>query len=243
MAISLVEEDSKHFVPTAENQQILEKKSDEKEKYFGKTFLIIISTFIIVIVTIIFLVLRPNNKEIQQGAPAISQQNAPNEVQDSQADQNTVSRTQTKIESGSQQKNVSTTPVNDELSDFPISATPPVPIKNGPGDNSISVNKNLKQPANKQVPASTNSGSKSNLNETRIGKSIYTDGKSFNYQTSSWKNKQKAEQEVKRLRSMGLSANVLEVYLPQKGGTWYRVRVGSFKSQKEAENSMKQNNF
>ena len=72
---------------------------------------------------------------------------------------------------------------------------------------------------------------------------IYFDGKSYNFQVSSWRNQVKAEQEVQRLRRKGYDAFVVEVYLPQKGGTWFRVRIGDFKSEKEAEQFLTNNTF
>lgn len=64
---------------------------------------------------------------------------------------------------------------------------------------------------------------------------IFTDGKKYSFQVSAWKNKSQAEAEVKRLISKGHNAFLLEVYLPNKGGTWYRVRIGYFDSIAELE--------
>lgn len=64
---------------------------------------------------------------------------------------------------------------------------------------------------------------------------IFTDGKKYSFQLSSWKNKPQAEAEVKRLNNAGHNAFLLEAYLPNKGGNWYRVRIGYFDSVTEAE--------
>lgn len=64
---------------------------------------------------------------------------------------------------------------------------------------------------------------------------IFTDGKKYSFQLSSWKNKPQAEAEVKRLNNAGHNAFLVEAYLPNKGGNWYRVRIGYFDSVADAE--------
>lgn len=78
-------------------------------------------------------------------------------------------------------------------------------------------------------------------NESKVGSNIYTDGKTFYVQVSSWKNISKAEQEVKKLRAKGETAFMVKAYIEEFKGTWYRVRVGSFKSREEAEAFSKKN--
>jgi len=72
-------------------------------------------------------------------------------------------------------------------------------------------------------------------NDSKVGSNIFTDGKTFYVQMSSWKNIGKAEQEVKKLRAKGEKAFMVKAYIEEFKGTWYRVRVGDFKSREEAE--------
>ncbi len=72
--------------------------------------------------------------------------------------------------------------------------------------------------------------------EKMLNNLIFTDGKVFCFQVSSWKRKSKAESEAAKLKQKGHNSFITEVQLPSKGGTWYRVRVGYFNSAKEAEN-------
>lgn len=65
---------------------------------------------------------------------------------------------------------------------------------------------------------------------------IWTDGNLYTIQVSSWRNKEKAENEVTRLKSAGHDAYLMEVFLSNKGQNWYRVRVGYFDSFDEAKN-------
>ena len=71
--------------------------------------------------------------------------------------------------------------------------------------------------------------------ESKVGSNIYTEGGKYFVQVSSWKNLAKAEQEVKKLKAKGNDAFVVKAYIEQFKGTWYRVRVGGFKSKEEAE--------
>ncbi len=71
-------------------------------------------------------------------------------------------------------------------------------------------------------------------NETNVYRTIYTDGKMYCIQVSSWKEEFKAVKEVNRLKSEGHNAFYIKVNIPDKG-TWYRVRVGFFKSLEEVK--------
>jgi cell division septation protein DedD len=135
----------------------------------------------------------------------------------------------------------------DEQSEFPRVAS--VPINDKSGNNLNQPEKVIEQPKTNvetKQPARTNQNSdlyKTPQTETRVGRTIYFDGTGFNVQVSSWRNKGKAEDEVRRLRSQGFNAFLIEANLPQKGGMWYRVRIGSFKSGEEAEQFLIKNNF
>lgn len=79
--------------------------------------------------------------------------------------------------------------------------------------------------------------------EVRINNRIYSDGKRFMVQVSSFKSKGRAESDATRYQNMGHDAFIVEANLPQLGGTWYRVRIGYFGSQKDAENFIAKNNL
>lgn len=71
--------------------------------------------------------------------------------------------------------------------------------------------------------------------ETRIpNTNIFYDGKRYNLQISSWKKMAIAETEVRKLREKGYNAFITKAYLEKFGGTWYRVKIGFFNSEKEA---------
>ncbi|MFA4923327.1 MAG: SPOR domain-containing protein [Ignavibacteriaceae bacterium] len=63
---------------------------------------------------------------------------------------------------------------------------------------------------------------------------IYLEGSSYVVQLSSWKSEAIADKEVSRLQRKGIKAFKTSVVIPQKGGTWYRVKVGGFSSAEEA---------
>lgn len=71
-------------------------------------------------------------------------------------------------------------------------------------------------------------------NEERVSNLIFRNGESYNVQVSSWQNPIKAENEAKRLIQAGYDAFIVKAYLPSKGGTWHRVRIGGFNSVDEA---------
>lgn len=71
--------------------------------------------------------------------------------------------------------------------------------------------------------------------EKNIKGTIFTDGNKYCFQISSWKIKSQAETVVKRLSNSGHNAFIVEAYLPNKGGNWYRVRIGYFNTLEEAE--------
>lgn len=71
--------------------------------------------------------------------------------------------------------------------------------------------------------------------ERNVGKMIFTDGYLYCFQVSSWRSREKAESELKRLKAKGYDAFIVVANLPELDGTWYRVRVGYFGSLAEAE--------
>ena len=73
-------------------------------------------------------------------------------------------------------------------------------------------------------------------NESMVTNTIFTDGSLYCFQVSSWRKKDIAESETRRLKGLGHNAFVVEAYIPSKGGTWYRVRIGYFNSLQETRN-------
>lgn len=71
-------------------------------------------------------------------------------------------------------------------------------------------------------------------NEKNVTNTIFTDGRQFCFQVSSWKRKNIAENEVRRLKNKGYNAYFVEARPKNKRGIWYRVRIGYFDSQVEA---------
>ena len=71
--------------------------------------------------------------------------------------------------------------------------------------------------------------------ERNVGNMIFTDGKLYCYQVSSWRSYDRAQAEVNRLKGKGENAFIVEARnLPGLEGTWYRVRIGYFKTLSEA---------
>ncbi|MCX6174302.1 MAG: SPOR domain-containing protein [Ignavibacteriales bacterium] len=243
-AITLIDEDDKRYDDDY-NKLRIKPVMKEKDNYFNKTFILIFSAFVLVTSIIIYLIMRGNNPNEPQQTK-LDANNSQQPIQNTIDSPKTIIPNQTiaKQNNSTQNKNVTSQPINDELSDFPISATPPVPIKQEKAlqnQGSKTTSNNLRtEPKTKSV---NNDLYKTPATDTRVNKSIYYDGKSYSYQTSSWPRKLRAEQEVKRLRSLGINAFIVEAYLPQKGGTWYRVRVGSFNSEKEAQDYINKNKF
>lgn len=64
--------------------------------------------------------------------------------------------------------------------------------------------------------------------ERNVGKMVFTDGYLYCFQVSSFRSKEKAEDEAAELRMQGYDAFVVIANLPDLDGTWYRVRVGYF---------------
>ncbi len=241
-AITLIDEDDRNFDDDY-NKLRIKPVMKEKDNYFNKTFILIFSAFILVTTIIIYQIIRGNNpNEPQQtkfNANNSQQVNKnPVDSQESLMPKQTITQQNNSI----QNKNVTSQPINDELSDFPISATPPVPIKQGDTfqnqDSRLTSNNLRSEPKTKPENSDLY---KPPVTDTRVNKSIFFDGKNYSYQTSSWPRRIRAEQEVNRLRTLGINAFIVEAYLPQKGGTWYRVRVGLFNSVKETQDYINKN--
>jgi cell division septation protein DedD len=70
--------------------------------------------------------------------------------------------------------------------------------------------------------------------EIEVSNFIFTNGKEYSVQVSSWKSKDIADREAERFKSLGYKSAVVAANL-NKLGTWYRVRVGYFSSIEKAK--------
>ncbi|MBS4034210.1 MAG: OmpA family protein [Ignavibacterium sp.] len=73
------------------------------------------------------------------------------------------------------------------------------------------------------------------LSEKNVGGMIFTDGRVYSVQISSWRERSKAESQANKLKSAGYNAFVVEAALSQLDGKWYRVRVGFYDTLTEAK--------
>ncbi len=69
--------------------------------------------------------------------------------------------------------------------------------------------------------------------EKNVTNTIFSDGKLFAVQHSSWKQRNIAEKEMQRLKKMNYNASIVEAR-PFNRDVWYRVRIGYFNSLEEA---------
>jgi cell division protein FtsN len=111
------------------------------------------------------------------------------------------------------------------------------PNKQGNTNPILETSQPVSSTSGKSLTASQSSGYNLSVEEN-VRSTIFTDGNKFCFQVSSWRNKNKAEREVTRLKGEGFNAFLVETYLPNKGGNWYRVRIGYFSSLEETENYM-----
>lgn len=233
-------------VVTAEAKFSEERISEEpkqKNNFFGKVLVITLASLIVVTAVVLYLYFKAGspNQEVAQQTPA---ENQSQNINSAENPRNTISR-----------ESLGLNP--DDFSEFPTSATPPVPVKEG---GSVDVSKIVGKVENQNLPKNeeilsqaqkeelarktqTAQINKPASGETRLTNMVFSDGKSYNFQISSWKNQTLAQTEVNRLRSLGFNAFLVEAYLPDKGGTWYRIRIGSFKSEQEALDFKKKNSF
>lgn len=94
-----------------------------------------------------------------------------------------------------------------------------------------------KNAVEKKTPTNESVQQYDSSSETSLKGRIFTDGKKYSFQVSSWKYKSQAENEVKRLKAEGHNAFITDGIV--RGKTWYRVRIGFFNSLEEAEAYMK----
>ncbi len=225
-----------------------EIREQSRDSYFGKMFLIIFGAFIVVGAVVVFILINGNN------ANQVAQKFKPaeNVQEDFKPDAGNSASSMQSIP----KINDANTITDDDFTDFPRTATSPVPIKDAT-DRQIfetikketaklksSKKANEISDAKQSNLKSDNSGmNKLTASDTKVSNRIFYDGKNYYLQVSSWPNKIRAEEEVIRLRSLGFNAFIVEANLPQKGGIWYRVRVGPFISEIETEDFLKKNNL
>ncbi|MCX6168534.1 MAG: SPOR domain-containing protein [Ignavibacteriales bacterium] len=247
MAITLIDENGENNYkthPTSDN----EPGEKYKDNYFRKMALIIFGSFIIVGSIVVFIILKGNSNKESQNKSNLTQQAKDNTA----ANDSAIIFTPEQI--GQTNKDTSANPY--EINDFPRTAFPPVPIKDATDKQILETIKNETAklqsaqkakvtPSEKQSAANVinKDRGKNVTSETRVSDRVYYDGKNYNLQISSWPNRARAEEELSRLRKLGANAIIVEANLPQKGGMWYRIRLGPYKTQKEAEEILKKNNF
>ena len=74
-----------------------------------------------------------------------------------------------------------------------------------------------------------------NQKEEEVSNNIYSDGKNYSVQISSWKQQSIAEREANKLKSRGFDAYVIKVFIQKLNGTWHRVRIGPYSTLEEAQ--------
>ncbi|MBU1680733.1 MAG: SPOR domain-containing protein [Bacteroidetes bacterium] len=79
-------------------------------------------------------------------------------------------------------------------------------------------------------------------NERNVTNTIFTDGNFFVIQVSSWKNKNTAQNEMKKFKNKGYDSFIVEARPSHKSGVWFRVRVGYFSTLEEAKSVQKKLN-
>ena len=80
-------------------------------------------------------------------------------------------------------------------------------------------------------------------NEKKLTNKIYFANGKYMVQLSSWRDSERASQIVNKLYENGFNAFVVKAYLPQLGGTWYRVRIGFFDTLKEAKDFLRKREY
>ena len=87
-----------------------------------------------------------------------------------------------------------------------------------------------------KAPGEVSKAGKYNSKKERfVTSTILTDGNLYVIQVSSWKNSRIAQKQLEKLKKLGYNAFIVRVYIKRKHGTWNRVRVGYFKTLREAK--------
>ena len=205
-------------------RQTAERKIKSYRENASVGSLIVIAAFVIIIGTILYFMFFSGGSTVKESSSVPDQE----EILENTSDVSSVPESEEPAGTGEEvEQETPSEGVTDEAADNTVPEEAiPTPVNNA-----------------ETKPAATGgtagSSSNSNLyreypNEVRISNLIARNGDTYSVQVSSWKNPIKAENEVKRLRAAGYDAFIINAYLPAKGGTWHRVRIGGFKSVEEA---------
>ncbi len=115
-----------------------------------------------------------------------------------------------------------------EINEKPTVSTiePSKELENYIGEKSINIHESSK--------AEYNSNS-----ERALKNAIFTDGKLYCFQVSSWKTKAYADRELNKLISEGYNAFLISVKPKHKKSIWHRVRVGYFNTLEETKKAQR----
>lgn len=67
---------------------------------------------------------------------------------------------------------------------------------------------------------------------------VRDDGR-YEIQLSAWRTRGKALRVADALRASGLRVEIVEADIPEKGGRWYRIRLGTFRTMAEARSFLR----
>ncbi|PKL82329.1 MAG: hypothetical protein CVV24_10580 [Ignavibacteriae bacterium HGW-Ignavibacteriae-3] len=245
MAITLIDDSALKTRSTLFSTEE-EINENEKSSYSRKMF-IIFAGAVVLIAVIVALILFFENRSSQNS----EQLNAAKRSDSNVASDSTPNEFAVQSQPAG---NNSAIPGLDEFNEFPRTSESPVPIKDATDRQILETIK--KEAAKLETSKKTEGIQSGNQNrsqtppavrsvaaETKISDRVFYDGKSYSLQISSWPTRSRADVEMNRLRGLGFNAVIVEANLPQKGGTWYRVRVGPFKSEQEANDFLRKNNF
>jgi cell division septation protein DedD len=100
----------------------------------------------------------------------------------------------------------------------------------------------LTEKETKTETETTTSFAPSNYNtfiERNVGHMIFTDGNLFCFQIAAFRTREKAENEAIRFLDASENAFIVESYLSELEGAWYKVRIGFFNTINEAREQRK----
>ena len=72
-------------------------------------------------------------------------------------------------------------------------------------------------------------------NDSNVQGNIFSDGKQFCLQVSSWRTKTKAQREASKIRAKSSNVFIMPFTNNQTNLNWFRVRLGTFESVTETE--------
>jgi cell division protein FtsN len=124
---------------------------------------------------------------------------------------------------------------HESLEKIPNSVPTPASLIGGPG----AEQKNAAAAVKKRSDVTVDTVPK--MNEPPIPESVPQDEPGvYSLQVGSFKSRQEATEMVRQLQRAGYGAFFVSVDMPERGGLWYRVRVGPFHSKKEVWDKKKE---